>query len=721
MVVRSHLSSQISVLDNYTLSLILELLDAHDLFHLHLIGNSLFNRRLSSLITRFDIEYDRNYLMKWPQFCSTLSSLSYLRIALKHSNPTNHYVIRDICLSQLSKSLKHLTLASPNALSPFFRKVESDGVTSMQMLNLEDFLPCIETLILSSGLITAFPHDFKLDPSKLPSSLTHLEFLGKFVPLLSSTISLLPPRLSHLLNIGLTESSKEPVRWPSSLTSLQLWLAEDAWIVQLPQNLTRLIVEFSPQFQDFTLDRFFFPPTLEDLEFRAWPLPLPDSLRSALPSSLTRLVWPVLSSPALIAELPPKLRSVHLAWSELFADPNASPLALPPSVTKAIGLETAFIPCTPSSAIPLWVDGMHLNIIAAYKRAAQNYDPQEILAGAAGRLLRLHCSVDSAYGPPFKTPLPNLVSLSFGSLQNALTLERDWMPFCPSLTDLELHASIDVNILLEAPFQLKTLSLSIETSKMLSFDRFIHDKAEIAWNSSRATSSLEKLTMYVFFDHDRALNYHQSTSAKVMPRTPDTTIDPPSPPPCTQVETVLGRFLSKLPQNLIRLTLRRLQPSVSTLSDDEELIPSSVFGLLPRSLEWIELSPVAVYAPLFNPHDISALPRAATELFLDAQLRDIATFEKAYRASTIRELPLPKHFDGSIFLIPPSQLGATLPRHLEVLSLPENAIPHPTLLQLQLTHPFLRVFHTVGWKSSAGRHAVREELDDDILLQSILV
>lgn len=351
-------ASSLIRLSSDAFTLILDYVDAQDLFHLYATGDKVIAHVLHRNTRRFSFSYDYKWLMKYPStFISQFSSLVELSLISKLHPKRLCTVITGLKVPYFPPTLRSLTLGCPNALLAFFPSLSPN--TLGDMLDMNTYLPLLEKLELT----TCAHLKVKFEPSKLPRSLTHLSYLNEPINAQAHEIGLYPRGLLHwsvkisFKGFPLTSTIFD---FPPSLTWLRLSTNTLLPLKQLPSTLKTLAIDFQ-SVNSLGSANFSLPcPSLAELQIMYLQF-TPEYAKAFLVPSITRLKWISFSVDSTALQyLPLNLKEVSMIWT-VFDLPHPGIPVLPSPHTKALDFEADILPESYWGKIPAWLDKLSLD------------------------------------------------------------------------------------------------------------------------------------------------------------------------------------------------------------------------------------------------------------------------------------------------------------------------------------------------------------------------
>lgn len=635
------------------ISLILDLVDGKDLFHLYLSGAPSSISLILKCAHRFDLSYCE-WLMKAPnRFISLFPSLKHFSLAARKMQSELYNCIPDLWLDMLPTTLETLKLDFPNALSSFLRispsDTDIDGSLTFEMIDLNVLLPSLRVLELNT--LAILHYSIKLHPSRFPKSLTSLDLCisarWDSCHFYTHELQELPSSLTHLRATIFgpipTDSELTPnFLFPASLTSLKLTV-EGADFLRL---LSKEVLELNIWFKNGTGEATHpFPPRLTHLS--VYFMLLTVNVAKLLPSTLTYLYWPQFTAvePDVLNFLPPHLTSIMVNWPRQAQDGQFP--SLPSSVTSAQGLYVRDPKSLMNSSTPpAFITALTFSEETMPTSPNSNNEVQEghfyssLLTSMAPNLRMI--SYSTSIHPEFiHMPLALLtLNISKSSLPH-----NDWMKFCPSLTSLTFP-TMNLQEFSNAPFVLRYLNVNLQV------DASLHQTA-FNWASTPATSRLLSLVIIPRFSPDIYCDSRLFSS-----------VDPGSIP------FKMADLMRNLPPNLTYLQVTR-DPIGTNPQDTDFIIPTSVFRSLPQSLSNLTLTPIAVEPPHFSILDFKFLPRSMVgRLSLHgpytAEQRELSTL---YSSPPAR-YDINDYDNAPFYRIPAGIIASQCPKRLDFLDLP---------------------------------------------------
>lgn len=599
---------EILALNHDCLLPILDLLSAEDICNLYVSGDIAFNQVLVRFLRSIRVEYRDKVLMKWPRVLARFTSVSSLYFAPALEEDFLRNIIPDLDIKFLPKSLRSLTLLCPNALAIFLEQVDLGIIFAYSMIDVAVFFPELETLTLSTALLSQYPL-IRLDPSKFPRALKHLQFEGPAPHFKASQLGDLPKGLQHtrFALIDDVDSDDSTVEFPPALTSLDITFTNLKHRVWLPTTIATLKVKFQ-HLETIESAVAPFPRSVTDLEVAEFDLTV-EAAKKMIPPNLTRLTWRGPAQLDALIHLSPNNTLLYANFAFLALVPTRTVIRFPESVTEVAPSHPQYLPLEVwKNPIPKWQSHFVVRPASSPESISGAIDQNrreeyissqlELFERIKGQIRQLSAAIYSGFHLVISTPLPHLTHLMFllGDTQlKESTIASDWMKWCPSLTYLESEAPLDMVELCKAPFILNELYAN-STPRSLQ-DCFTQDDSKetdgfaLRWAHYRPFWRLRKLSINL------NLTGLTTTSHKLKEDGIPTDF--------------IAGLLAELPSSLSYLWIRE-----ATWSEDspDYLIPSRVFGNLPRNLQSLYLGPIEIYPPAFRPSDINLLPRSLTEL-----------------------------------------------------------------------------------------------------------
>lgn len=343
-------------------------LNAHDLMHLWLTGNSILQRKLSCSVTRFCLDYLAHRPIVWPNIIARFVNLRRLKLttpatSLDHEVFNLHSFdyslsVQNVQLENLPPTLRSLKIISFNAIRMFIADNPKQDATFV----LGRHLPNLKVLHLDGW---SYGKSVRLLLHQLP---TNLQKLTLNVDLPSSEIALLPETLEYLCMRSIivkktVHESSDAVSiiqgWPINLSTLKIYaitteslqldsLSQNNLILalrHLPSSLKNFTFTY-PRIDESSMNHFCANLDLESLSVYGsfefyWNA---SRLFKRLPTKLalasdfgSTFYLPTMHDLKILSPSMTKLtilNDLHISWSDLSV--KNSDIHLPTSLTKLI-------------------------------------------------------------------------------------------------------------------------------------------------------------------------------------------------------------------------------------------------------------------------------------------------------------------------------------------------------------------------------------------------
>lgn len=709
-------------------SLVLDFLDACNLFHLYTTGNKALISTLHKCVTRFDLSYHANFLKSPHPFFSRFLSLKHLKLSPSIDKGLTRSAILDLSLSQLPKSLSTLILDIPNALAPLLQISDNtaspQSSQSYEWVDINTLFPCLGTLFLRTEAM-AKNRSIILEPSKLPRSLTRLTLKLNSPSIQKSHFNVnqlgqLPNSLTQLKAIiaGSVDSSiSSDYLLPSSLTKLHVLVSDESFLRLLPLSLLSLYIVFEKEITN-VLGTHSFPPQLTNLQVNNMPLTVRVA-KYMIPPTVLHLCWNCYDGSEVTEAtrfLPPNLTYVELPW-RLIKDPLPS---LPPTVTHAAHFQPsiqllegnlASLPPWAVTTVQFWEQSLDDESVDT-RSDSPNGAAQSIVHSYSALLHKLspyvqNLSFYSSIHPNFiHMPLPSLVSLDVLSL--SLTTSSGWMKWVPKLEALNYCAK-DLTELESAPFILKSLEVKINSIGALNFDV---SKGESAFNWAITPSTAKLISLRV------DLNFTSAESSSDESSENRRVID------ASEYPSMIAQLFAHLPSNLANFTFKWME---NTSHELEAVCPTSIFRSLPKTIRNLSIVPLALEPPFFCITDFQYLPRQIVYIYFagaNAYSKVDYPETKTEAPSVVPAPASPEEvasFAGVPYLkVPVHVLASVLPKLIGELTIP----PFPSFYADRFTLlAVLPMLDGLGWAladSGGFSDTPQPKLPDTLLLSPLV-